>query len=95
MRSKNIKVPVSHAVCFPSAREDEFPQSAELSPDIIIGRNRINQLERALIDIAVKSQPEKFRMKTHCAIEKIRVICGKWLAFGREYDRTGAKDDDA
>jgi hypothetical protein len=60
LKSRNIKVPVTHAVCFPSANESEFPQSAGLEPEIILGRARLPELEKSLKDIVHKSHPAKF-----------------------------------
>jgi len=39
LRNRNLKVPVSHAVVFPSVNEDEVLESANITPEIVIGRN--------------------------------------------------------
>ena len=61
LRQQRLKVPVCHAVCFPSVHEDELPVSAAIEPAIVIGRKRYANLERALIEIMQCSIPEKFR----------------------------------
>jgi len=61
LKRNGVKVPVSHAVCFPGAAEEEFPASSGLVPELIIGRGRIKDLDQTLKDIAEKSQPEQYR----------------------------------
>jgi len=60
LRRHNLRVPVSHAVCFPGAAEEEFPESSAMVPEIVIGRTRMKDLDAALKAIATKSQPEKY-----------------------------------
>lgn len=76
LRKNNIRVPVSHAVCFPSAAEDEFPTTAGTAPEIIIGRNRIRDLETTLKNIAERSQPEQYLRFDDCATELDRLLIG-------------------
>lgn len=61
LKKQRLRVPVCHAVCFPSVHEDELPPSAAIEPAIVIGRKRYAGLERALIEIMQQSIPEKFR----------------------------------
>jgi len=60
LRDAKIRVPVSHAVCFPSVSESEFPAIASIEPEVIIGSQRIKNLETTLQNIVKKSQPEKY-----------------------------------
>jgi hypothetical protein len=60
LKKQGIKVPVSHSVCFPSVGEDEFPVSAGIEPRLIIGRNRLRELDGTLKAIAQASHPEHF-----------------------------------
>ncbi len=60
LKASEIKVPVSHAVCFPAASEDEFPKSTGVVSEIIIGRNKIKDLETTFRGIVHKSQPEQY-----------------------------------
>ncbi len=76
LRKNNVRVPVSHAVCFPSVSEDEFPATAGTAPEIIIGRNRIKDLEATLKTIFEKSQPEQYRRFDDCATELDRLLVG-------------------
>ena len=61
LRQQRLRVPVCHAVCFPSVREDELPVGAAIEPAIVIGRTRYTNLERSLLAIMQQSIPEKFR----------------------------------
>lgn len=60
LKRRGIRVPVTHAVCFPSVIETDIPQSAEIEPRLILGINRLNDLERSLVEIVTQSQPLKF-----------------------------------
>ena len=44
LRNRNIKVPVSHAVAFPSVNESEIEESAAITQAIVIGRKKIGSL---------------------------------------------------
>lgn len=76
LKRNNIKVPVSHAVCFPGASEDEFPAAAGMAPEIIIGRNRLKDLDQALKALVEKSQPEQYLRFEDCASELDRLLIG-------------------
>ena len=58
LRNRNIKVPVSHAVAFPSVHESEIVESAAIVPAIVIGRQKINSLTSALKGLVKHVQPE-------------------------------------
>jgi len=60
LRNRNLKVPVSHAVVFPSVNEDEILESANITPEIVIGRNKLNALSAALRSMVHKVQPSKY-----------------------------------
>lgn len=60
LRHHGIKVPVSHAVCFPSVLESDVPESAEIEPRLIIGINRLKELEKSLVEIVTRSQPARY-----------------------------------
>ncbi len=76
LRKSNIRVPVSHAVCFPSAAEEEFPETANHAREIIIGRNRIKDLESALKTLVHKSQPEQYLRFDDVGAELDRLLIG-------------------
>ncbi|MEZ4741777.1 MAG: NERD domain-containing protein [Bdellovibrionota bacterium] len=59
LRKKGIKVPICHAVCFPSVEETEFPVMASVEPQILIGRSKIKSLEKSLIELAHASLPKR------------------------------------
>lgn len=59
-KKSGVRVPVSHAVCFPGASEDEFPSSAGAATELIIGRHKIKDLEGTLATVAKVSQPEQY-----------------------------------
>ena len=76
MRRLGIKAPVSHAVCFPSVGEDEFPATAGIEPGLIIGRNRMKDLENTLKKICADSQPEQYRRFDDVALELDKILVG-------------------
>lgn|GEM_PF-777987 len=76
LRRNSIKVPVTHAVCFPSVGEDEFPPTAGIEPGLIIGRNRIKDLEHAFKTICESSQPERFRSFDDVGSELDKLLVG-------------------
>ncbi len=76
LRQHNVKVPVSHAVSFPTANEGDFPASSSIVPDIIIGRERIKDLGRSLAEIACKSQPEQYRNFADVSDQLDRLLIG-------------------
>jgi hypothetical protein len=76
LKKNDIRVPVSHAVSFPSADEQEFPVSSGVPQEIIIGRNRIKNLELTLSQIALKSQPEQFLKFADVGSQLERLLVG-------------------
>ncbi len=59
LRNRNIKVPVSHAVAFPSVHESEIEESAAITPAIVIGRQKIASLASALKNLVTQVQPAR------------------------------------
>ncbi|MCX6110945.1 MAG: NERD domain-containing protein [Proteobacteria bacterium] len=76
LRRHQLRVPVSHAVCFPGAAEEEFPESSAMVPEIVIGRTRMKNLDAALKAIAKKSQPEKYLDFASVGAELDRLLIG-------------------
>lgn len=60
LREQDIRVPVSHAVCFPNVQDGDIPPSAGIEPEIIITRDRMADLNQSLKELIKKSQPEKY-----------------------------------
>ena len=60
IREQNIRVPVSHGVCFPSMDEGIFPVSAEVEPELLIGLHALDDLENKLKSIVRKSHANKY-----------------------------------
>ncbi len=58
LRNRNIKVPVSHAVAFPSVNEEEIIESASIVPAIVIGRQKLNALNSALKNLVHQVQAQ-------------------------------------
>lgn len=58
LRNRNIKVPVSHAVAFPSVHESEIIESAAIVPAIVIGRQKMGALSSAMKNLVNHVQPE-------------------------------------
>jgi hypothetical protein len=76
LRNQNVKVPVSHAVCFPVVSEDDIPVSAGVARDIIIGREKLKDLEESLKAIAKMSQPSQYLNFKDCAVELDKLLVG-------------------
>ena len=76
IKKQGIKLPVSHAVCFPAVGEEEFPVSAGIEPRLIIGRNRLRELEGTLKAIAQASHPEHFLEFADAGDELDRLLVG-------------------
>ena len=77
LRNRSIRVPVSHAVAFPSVREDEFVESASIVPKIVIGRKRMINIETTVKNIIKQSQQEKYLTFTDVAEELHALLWGK------------------
>lgn len=60
LRNRNLKVPVSHAVVFPSVHENEILESASITPEIVVGRQKLKSLASALRNMVHKVQPRKY-----------------------------------
>jgi hypothetical protein len=76
LKNHDTKVPVTHAVCFPGANEDEFPVSAGTNREMIIGRNRMKDLDASLRSIVEKAQPEQYRKFPDCAAKLDDLLLG-------------------
>jgi hypothetical protein len=80
LRARGIKVPVSHAVCFPNVNESDIPPSAGVEPEIIIGRERLADLSNALRDMIKKIQPERYLKFADVAAELDKLCIGSQFA---------------
>ncbi len=60
MKGRGIKVPATHLVCFPNVVESDIVNGAEVEPMLILGRNRLTQLESYLQEVCAKVHPEKY-----------------------------------
>jgi hypothetical protein len=60
LRANGIHVPVSHAVCFPQVDESEFPKHATIEPAILMGRNKLENLESFLSEVVRSFHREDF-----------------------------------
>jgi hypothetical protein len=76
LKSKGMKLPVSHAVCFPNVSESDIPMSAGVEPEIIIGRERMADLGNALKEMIRKVQPEKYLKFADVGAELDKLLIG-------------------
>lgn len=60
LKKRNIKVPVSHAVAFPSVHESEIEESAAITPAIVIGRKKIGALGSSLKNLVTQVQSARY-----------------------------------
>jgi hypothetical protein len=77
LRNRNIKVPVSHAVAFPSVHENEIEESAAIVPAIVIGRQKMGSLTSALKNLVTQVQPEHHLKFDDVADELHSILWGK------------------
>ena len=60
LRSQNVHVPVSHAVCFPGVDESEFPKHATIEHSVLLGRRGLEHLEDFLKGVVRSFHREDF-----------------------------------
>jgi Nuclease-related domain/UvrD-like helicase C-terminal domain len=77
LRKNRIILPVSHAICFPAAAEEEIPESAGIDRKLIIGRSGLKDLEKTLIDIAKVSHPSEFLRFKECGHDLEKILVGR------------------
>lgn len=70
LKAQNIKAPVSHCVVFPSALAHQFPKTPEIDPILIIGMEKLRDLDQSLQNIALASHPQKF-LNFSCVAEPL------------------------
>ncbi|MCX6127528.1 MAG: NERD domain-containing protein [Proteobacteria bacterium] len=57
LKKKDIRVPISHLACLPSLNEKDFPERSDAPSALLLGRQKLENLETALIE-AVQHQHE-------------------------------------
>ena len=80
LKDRKLKVPLSHAVVFPQASEDEFPETSEIEPKLIIGIGRMKDLHASIIEIIKLSQPVKYLNFADVSAELKSVLKGTKFA---------------
>ena len=60
LKKKGIKVPATHLVCFPTVLESDIEQTAEVEPKLVIGKSRLEGLDRYLESLVKQVHPEKY-----------------------------------
>jgi hypothetical protein len=60
LRSNDIQVPVSHAVCFPQVDEKEFPPHVNIEPSTLLGRTGLEDLAGTLARVVNSFHSESF-----------------------------------
>ena len=60
LKKDGWRIPVCHAVCLPNVDESELPVAAGLERELVIGRNRLANLDATLKAIGRRSHPEKY-----------------------------------
>lgn len=77
LRNRNIKVPVSHAVAFPSIDENAIEESASIVRAIVIGRKKMASLNSALKSLITHVQPEHHLKFEDIAEDLHSILWGK------------------
>ncbi len=60
LKKKNIKVPMTHLVCLPSVVEKEFPDRTDVEVALLLGRQKLENLEETLQATISAAQPAKY-----------------------------------
>jgi hypothetical protein len=60
LKKKEMKVPTTHMVCLPSVHESDFPDRPDVENMLLIGRERLESLEIALVKTVTAAQPAKY-----------------------------------
>ena len=76
LKSKGIRVPVTHAVCLPSVGERDFPETTESNHAILIGRDRLRNLEETLKGVIQAAHPARFLQFADVGGELDKVLVG-------------------
>jgi hypothetical protein len=76
LRKGQLRLPVSHAVCFPSIHSSEIRNSASSLQDLVIGRNSLDNIESKIIEIVRASQPSRFLTFKDVAHELDQALIG-------------------
>ncbi len=80
LRRQGIKVPVSHAVSFPTVLESEIPPSASVETALILGVTRMQDLERSVVEIVKRAQPAQFLRFDDVGAELNQILKGAHFA---------------
>ena len=76
LRREGVRVPVSHAVSFPTVMESEIPSSASIDTSLILGLQRMQELERSVKEIIKRAQPPQFLRFDDVGSELTRILKG-------------------
>lgn len=76
LRSQNVHVPVSHAVCFPAVDESEFPNHATIEHSVLLGRRGMEHLEDFLKGVVRSFHREDFLRFRDVGDELDRLLIG-------------------
>ncbi len=60
IRKQGIRIPVSHAVCFPAVVLKEIPHAAEIEPAVVVDMHKMQRLEQSLIELVTHCQPAQY-----------------------------------
>jgi Nuclease-related domain/UvrD-like helicase C-terminal domain/AAA domain len=76
LRSNQIHVPVSHAVCFPQVDESEFPVHTTIEPSVLLGRRGLENLDSFLKDVSRSFHRDDFLKFNDVAAGLDRLLIG-------------------
>jgi len=76
LRAHKIHVPVSHAVCFPQVDESEFPKHATIEPAILMGRSKLESIEKFLESVVRSFHREDFLKFADVSQDLDRLLIG-------------------
>lgn len=76
LKKKNVKVPMTHMVCLPSVHEQDFPDRPDVENILLIGRQRLENLEQALVQAVTAAQPARFLQFDNAADALDKILRG-------------------
>ncbi len=77
LRSEDLRVPITHAVCLPHIETSEWPQIPGVSLEVIIGQKELGFLNSYLQNLVKISQPEHFLRFPDCLESVKRIFQGE------------------
>lgn len=76
LRKQSVRCPVSHGVIFPNIKEFSIPESGEVEPELVLGMNKLQNLEQSLVRLVKRCHPPKFLKFPDAAAQILEILRG-------------------